>query len=61
MGDTMPTLRVYDLKNPLIALDLRDLLRLLATRFLGARWVVTTVKSSKLGHEWFDATFEGGE
>jgi len=57
----MTTLRVYDLKDQVLALDLRDLLRLLAPRSFKARWVVSTVKSSKLGHEWFEATGEGGE
>nr|WP_265975643.1 hypothetical protein [Brucella intermedia] len=57
----MATLRVYDLKDQALALDLRDLLRLLAPRSLEARWVVSTVKSSKPGHEWFEATGEGGE
>lgn len=57
----MTTLRVYDLKDHVLALDLRDLLRLLAPRSLEARWVVSTVKSSKPGHEWFEATGEGGE
>jgi hypothetical protein len=60
-GDTMTTPRVYDLKDHVLALDLRDLLRLLAPRSLEARWVVSTVKSSKPGHEWFEATGEGGE
>lgn len=57
----MATLRVYDLKDHVLALDLRDLLRLLAPRSLEARWIVSTVKSSKPGHEWFEATGEGGE
>lgn len=57
----MTTLRVYDLKDQVLALDLRDLLRLLAPRSFEARWVVSTVKSSKPGHEWFEATGEGGE
>lgn len=57
----MTTLRVYDLKDQVLALDLRELLRLLAPRSLEARWVVSTVKSSKPGHEWFEATGEGGE
>lgn len=60
-GDIMTALRVYDLKGHVLALDLRDLLRLLAPRSLEARWVVSTVKSSKPGHEWFEATGEGGE
>lgn len=57
----MTALRVYDLEDHVLALDLRDLLRLLAPRSLEARWVVTTVKSSKPGHEWFEATGDGGE
>jgi len=57
----MATLRVYDLKDYVLALNLRDLLRLLAPRSLEARWIVSTVKSSKPGHEWFEATGEGGE
>jgi hypothetical protein len=57
----MATLRVYDLKDHVLAIDLRDLLRLLAPLSLEARWVVSTVKSSKPEHEWFEATGEGGE
>lgn len=57
----MTALRVYDLRDHVLALDLRDLLRLLAPRSLEARWVVSTVKSPKPGHEWFEATGEGGE
>lgn len=60
-GDTMTTLRVYDLKDHVLALDLKDLLQLLAPRSLEARWLVSTVKSFKPGHEWFEATGEGGE
>ncbi len=57
----MATLRVYDIKGHVLALDLRDLLRLLAPRSLQANWTVLAVKSSKPGHEWFEATGEGGE
>ncbi|MBB4510662.1 hypothetical protein [Rhizobium leguminosarum] len=57
----MATIRIYDLKDHVLALDLKDLLRLLAPRSFEARWVVSTVKSSKPGHEWFEATGEGGE
>ncbi|MGX5668812.1 hypothetical protein ACWKW9_22855 [Rhizobium daejeonense] len=57
----MASLRVYDLKDHVLALDLRDLLRLLAPRSLEANWVISTVKSSKPGREWFEATGEGGE
>lgn len=57
----MTTLRVYDLNQHVLALDLRDLLRLLAPRSLEGRWVVSTVKSSISGDEWFEATGEGGE
>jgi len=57
----MATLRIYDLKERVLALDLRDLLQLLAPRSLEANWIVSTVKSSQPGHEWFEATGEGGE
>ncbi|TCN14701.1 hypothetical protein [Sinorhizobium americanum] len=57
----MATLRIYDLRQHVLALDLRDLLRLLAPRSLEANWTVSTVKSSKPGHEWFEATGDGGE
>lgn len=57
----MTALRVYDLKDQVLALDLGDLLQLLAPRSLESRWVVSTVKSSKPGHEWFEATGEEGE
>ena len=57
----MATLRICDLKEHVLALDLKDLLRLLAPRSFEASWVVSTVKSSKPEHEWFEATGEGGE
>ncbi|TAV38831.1 hypothetical protein ELI33_17245 [Rhizobium ruizarguesonis] len=57
----MATLRIYDLKEHSLALDLKDLLRLLAPRSLEANWIVSTVKSSEPEHEWFEATGEGGE
>jgi hypothetical protein len=57
----MAKLRIYDLREHVLALDLRDLLRLLAPRSYQAGWIVSTVKSSESGHEWFEATGEGGE
>lgn len=57
----MAILRIYDLKENVLALDLRDLLRLLTPRSLQANWTVSTVKSSKPGHGWFEATGDGGE
>lgn len=54
----MPSVRIYDLEGHA---ELRDLLRLLSPRSLRANWMVSTVKSSIPGHEWFDATGEGGE
>lgn len=57
----MTTLRIYDLKQHVLALDLRDLLWLLAPGSFEANWIVSTVKSSKPGHEWFEATGKGGE
>ncbi len=57
----MATLRIYDLKGNVLAVDLKDLLRLLTPRSLQANWTVSTVKSSKPGYEWFEATGDGGE
>ncbi|TCU10028.1 hypothetical protein [Rhizobium sullae] len=57
----MPTLRIYDLKEQVLAAHLQDLLRLLSPQALRAHWAVSTVKSSIPGHEWFEATGEGGE
>lgn len=57
----MATLRIYDLKEHLLSLDLRDLLRVLAPRSLQATWTISTVKSSQPGQEWFEATGEAGE
>jgi hypothetical protein len=57
----MPSVRIYDLEGHVLAAELRDLLRLLSPRSLRANWTVSTVKSSIPGHEWFDATGEGGE
>jgi hypothetical protein len=57
----MATLRIYDLEEHVLALDLKDLLQLLAPRSLKASWTVQAVKSSNPEHEWFEATGEGGE
>ncbi|ODN70781.1 hypothetical protein [Methylobrevis pamukkalensis] len=57
----MPTLRIHDLTGHSLALDLRDLLRVLAPRSLQATWTVSPVRSSVAGREWFDATGNGGE
>jgi hypothetical protein len=57
----MTSLRIYDLKDHVLALDLRDVLRLLAPRSLQASWIVSSVKSSRPEHEWFEATGDGGE
>jgi hypothetical protein len=54
----MARLRIYDVKEYVLAADLRDLLRLLAPRSLQANWTISTVKSSESGHEWFEATGE---
>jgi hypothetical protein len=56
----MATIRIHDLKEHHLAVDLRDLLRLFAPESLQAHWTVSTVKSST-GDEWFDATGDGGE
>lgn len=57
----METIRIYDLKDGILAVDLKGLLRLLAPGSLETNWSISTVKSSKPGHEWFEATGEGGE
>ncbi|MGO4563164.1 hypothetical protein [Mesorhizobium sp. 2RAF21] len=57
----MATLRIYDLKQHALALDLRHLLDLLAPRALQADWKVSTIKSSEPHHAWFEATGDGGE
>jgi len=54
-------IRIYDLKNNVLALDLRDLLPLLSPRSLQADWIVSTIKSCTPGREWFEATGEGGQ
>ena len=57
----MATLRIYDLHQHGRAIDLRQLLDLLAPHSLRADWIVSTVKSSESGEEWFEATGDGGE
>ncbi|MDQ0455045.1 hypothetical protein [Rhizobium paknamense] len=57
----MARLRVYDISDGFLAIQLMDVLRLLAPRSLQATWVISSVKSSKPGLEWFEATGEGGE
>jgi len=55
----MAILRIRDKRNDLLCVDLKDLLRLLAPESLGATWIVSSI-NSELGHEWFEATGEGG-
>jgi hypothetical protein len=55
------TLRIYDLNQNVLALDLHDLLELLAPRSLQATWGVSTVESNESGDGWFEATGSGGE
>lgn len=57
----MTALRIYDLNQRVLAFDLIDLLQLLAPRSLEAEWIVSTVKSSTSGEEWFEATGEGAD
>lgn len=57
----MTSLRIYDLKDHALALDLKELLRLLAPLSLQAIWTVSAVRSSRPGHAWFEATGESGE
>lgn len=57
----MATLKIFDLEGHVLSLDLRDLLQLLTPQSLQANWIISTVKSSKPGYEWFEATGEGGE
>ncbi|WP_237151781.1 hypothetical protein [Oryzibacter oryziterrae] len=56
----MTKLRVYDEHDHLLALDLRDLLKLLAPRSLAARWTVAPVREAD-GEARFEATGEEGE
>jgi len=48
----MTTLRIYDYRNGVLALDLRGLVDLLAPRSLEANWTVSpvTLKDPQLGH-----------
>lgn len=57
----MTSVRIYDLQERGLVAELRDLLRLLSPQSLRAHWMISTVKSSIPGHEWFDATGGGGE
>lgn len=57
----MATLRIYDLHQQVLAIDLSHLLDLLAPRSLKADGIVSTVRSSESGEEWFEATGDGGE
>ena len=57
----MATLRIYDLHQQVLAIDLSHLLDLLAPRSLKAGWIVSTVKSSESGEDWFEATGDSGE
>jgi hypothetical protein len=40
----MTTLRIYDYRDGVLALDLRDLINLLAPRSIEASWIVSPVK-----------------
>jgi hypothetical protein len=61
MRTAMATLRIHDLNQQVLAIDLHSLLDLLTPRSLEANWTVSTVKSGAPDHEWFDATGRGGE
>jgi hypothetical protein len=54
----MTTLRIHDLADGVLALDLRDLLCLLAPQSMEAIWTISTVKC---GSEWFEATGQAGK
>lgn len=57
----METLRIHDVKQRVLAFDLRHLLDLLAPASLQADWTVSTVKSPELDNEWFEATGDASE
>lgn len=57
----MPAIRIYDTEKHGLTVDLTDLLRLLRPLSLQADWAVSTDKSSTPGHQWFEATGDGGE
>ena len=48
IGAPMTTLRIYDLRDGVLALDLRDLIDLLAPRSLEAGWTVSPVRLDHL-------------
>nr|WP_236759987.1 type III PLP-dependent enzyme [Agrobacterium tumefaciens] len=52
------TLRIYDIREGVIAADLYDLLHLLAPASQTATWVVSTVKSLQSADEWFEVVGE---
>lgn len=58
---TVTTLRIYDLTGDVLAVDLWDLLRLMAPQSLQSNWTISTVKSSIPGHGWFEATGKNGK
>jgi len=55
----MATLRIYDLRNGTLAVNLRQLLDLLAPRSLESEWIVAPIRSD--GRDQFEATGPGGE
>src|SRR5688572_16445360 len=57
----MATLRIYDLDRGALAVDLLDLLDLLAPRSLHAEWTVLPVATREPCGGGFEATGSGGE
>lgn len=57
----MSVLRIHDLEDGILSVDLDRILNLLSPRSTKARWTVSAVRAVHTEQEWFDATGDGGE
>jgi len=57
----MSVLRIHDLKDGILSVDLYRVLNLLRPRSTEARWMVAAVRAVHTEQEWFDATGVGGK
>lgn len=57
----MSVIRIHDLKDGILSVDLYRILNLLRPRSTKAHWTVSTVRAVHTEQEWFDATGDGGE
>lgn len=61
LENLVTTFRIHDSHNMFLTVELQGLLEQLAPRSLECVWRISTVRSSKTGGEWFEATGPASE